>query len=76
MVDPREIETNIVITEASHHPERLHDFVRAVGSAGVLIAPFGGPGRFRTVTHMDVDDAGIDRAIGAVREAARSVLSR
>jgi threonine aldolase len=75
-IDPREIETNILITEAALHPERLHDFVRAVGNAGVLIAPFGGPGRFRAVTHMDVDDAGIDRAIGAVREAARSVLSR
>ena len=75
-IDPREIETNIVIAEAARHPERLPDFVRAVGTAGVLIAPFGGPGRFRAVTHMDVDDAGIDRAIGAVRDAARSVLIR
>jgi threonine aldolase len=73
-IDPREIETNIVIAEVARHPERLPDFVRAVASAGVLIAPFGGPGRFRAVTHMDVDDAGIDRAIAAVRDAARTVL--
>jgi threonine aldolase len=75
-IDPREIETNIVIAEVALHPERLHELVRAVASAGVLIAPFGGPGRFRAVTHMDVDDAGIDRAIEAVRDAARSVLVR
>ena len=45
-------------------------------SQGVLVAPFGGPGRFRAVTHLDVDDAGIARAIDAVRDAARSVLLR
>ena len=75
-IDPAEIETNVLIAEVSVHPERLQDFVRAVASEGVLVAPFGGPGRFRAVTHLDVDDAGIDRAIGAVREAARSVLHR
>jgi len=26
-----------------------------------------GPGRLRFVTHLDVDDAGIDRAIAALR---------
>ncbi|HEY2923442.1 MAG TPA: GntG family PLP-dependent aldolase [Candidatus Eisenbacteria bacterium] len=75
-LDPREIETNIVIAELKARPERLHEFVRAVASEGALIAPFGGPGRFRAVTHLDVDDAGIDRAIRAVREASRSVLLR
>jgi len=75
-LDAREIETNIVIAEVTSHPERLHEFVRAVLSEGVLIAPFGGPGRFRAVTHLDVDDAGIDRAVRAVRDAARSVLLR
>ncbi len=73
-IDPAEIETNVLIAEVVVHPERLQEFVRAVAAAGVLISPFGGPGRFRAVTHLDVDDAGIDRAIGAVREAARSVL--
>jgi len=75
-LDPGEIETNILIAEVVRHPERLHDFVRAVASQGVLVAPFGGPGRFRAVTHLDVDDAGIARAIDAVRDAARSVLLR
>ncbi len=75
-IDPDEIETNIVIASVTTRPEKLQEFVRAVASAGVLVAPFGGPGRFRAVTHLDVDDAGVERAIGAVRDAARSVLAR
>jgi hypothetical protein len=38
------------------------------------LVAFGGPGRFRAVTHLDVDDAGIERAIAAIRRAASSVL--
>ncbi len=73
-LDPREIETNIVIAQVTGPHERVHEFVRAVAAQGVLFSPFGGPGRFRAVTHLDVDDAGIERAIAAVRDAARSVL--
>jgi threonine aldolase len=74
-IDPSEIQTNIVITSLTGPHDRLPEFVRAVAAQGVLISPFGGPGRFRAVTHLDVDDAGIDRAIAAVRSAARSVLT-
>jgi threonine aldolase len=73
-IDPTEIETNILIAAVTGAHERLPEFVRAVAAQGVLISPFGGPGRFRAVTHLDVDDAGIDRAIAAMRSAARSVL--
>jgi threonine aldolase len=73
-LDPGDVETNIVI--AGVEPViRLPDFVRALEENGVLVVPFGGPGRFRAVTHLDVDDAGIERAIGAAREAARRVLA-
>jgi len=74
VLDPGEIDTNILIASLRTRPERVHDFARVVAENGVLIAPFGGPGRFRAVTHLDVDDAGIERAIAAVRGAARSVL--
>ncbi len=74
VLDPREIETNIVITAIREPHDRLLEFVRAVAAQGVRIAAFGGPGRFRAVTHLDVDDAGIERTIAAVRSAARSVL--
>jgi threonine aldolase len=73
-LDPREVETNIVI--AGVEPAiRLPDFLRALEGNCVLVVPFGGPGRFRAVTHLDVDDAGIGRAIEAAREAARQVLA-
>ncbi len=73
-LDPQEIETNIVIAEIEEPHDRVHAFVSAVESEGVRLVAFGGPGRFRAVTHMDVDDAGIERAIAAIRSAAGSVL--
>lgn len=73
-LNPQEIETNIVIAEIEEPHDRVHAFVAAVESEGVRLVAFGGPGRFRAVTHMDVDDAGIERAIAAIRLAAASVL--
>jgi threonine aldolase len=73
-IDPREIETNIVI--AGVRPAaRVDAFVEALHARGVLVFPFGGAGRFRAVTHLDVDDAGIARAIEAARGAAGEVLN-
>ncbi len=73
-LDPGEIETNIVIAEIEEPHGRLPAFLAAVEASGVRLVPFGGPGRFRAVTHMDVDDAGIERAIVAIRDAAASIL--
>jgi threonine aldolase len=73
-IDPAEIATNIVI--AGVRPaERVDAFVEAMDARGILIFAFGGIGRFRAVTHMDVDDAGLERAIVAAREAAREALA-
>jgi threonine aldolase len=73
-LNPQEIETNIVIAEIEEPHDRIPAFVAAVESEGVRLVPFGGPGRFRAVTHLDVDDAGIERAIAAIRLAASTVL--
>jgi threonine aldolase len=74
-LDPETVRTNIVIADTGDDAERLEEFMRSVGAEGVRVGPAsGGPGRFRAVTHLDVDDAGIERAIAAVRSAARSVL--
>ena len=73
-LDPSEIESNIIITEIEEPHDRIAAFVAAVQSEGVLVTAFGGPGRFRAMTHLDVDDAGIDRAIAAIRRAAADVL--
>jgi hypothetical protein len=34
-----------------------------------------GPRRLRAVTHLDVDDAGIERAVAAFREAAAALAA-
>jgi threonine aldolase len=73
-LDPSEIETNIVIAEIEKPRHRIAAFVAAVEADGVRLAAFGGPGRFRAVTHLDVDDAGIEKAIAAIRAATASVL--
>jgi threonine aldolase len=68
-VNPAEIESNIVIAELEAGPARLKPFVDALAREGVLVVPFGGPARFRAVTHLDVDDAALDRAIAAIQRA-------
>jgi threonine aldolase len=69
-VDPSSIETNIVIVELENGVERLPRFLESVAAEGVLLVAFGGPGRFRAVTHLDVNDAAIERALEAIRAAA------
>jgi len=74
-LDPEKVCTNIVVADLGSDETRRDEFLRAVAAEGVLLGPAaGGPGRFRAVTHLDVDDAGIERAIAAMRAAARSVL--
>lgn len=75
-LDPRLVETNILIAVAKREPERIGTFVEAAKRRGVLVTAFGGPGAFRAITHLDVDDAGIDRAIAAIRESAGEVWGR
>jgi len=74
-VNPAEIETNIVIVELASGPERLRPFVDALAAERILVIPFGGPARFRAVTHLDVDDAALDRAIAALRRVAAGFVS-
>jgi threonine aldolase len=63
-IDPDEVATNIVVF-GCHDPAGL---CAALEDAGILMGGIG-PGRVRAVTHLDVDRAGIERAIAAVREA-------
>jgi threonine aldolase len=74
-IDPAEVESNIVIAELDDGVARLPRFLERLEAEGVLVIPFGGPGRFRAVTHLDVDDAAIERAIAAIRVAAGAVAA-
>jgi threonine aldolase len=61
-VDPANVETNIVVMEASD----ARWLVGELEQHGVLVGALS-PHVVRAVTHLDVDRAGIDRAIAAFR---------
>lgn len=67
IINPDEVDTNIVIFEVD--PARMTpvDVVVEMGKRGVLMFPFG-PTKVRCVTHLDVSSADIDAAIGAFDE--------
>jgi threonine aldolase len=62
-IDPTTVETNIVIFDVAD-AAALHDKLLA---AGVEISVL--EGRVRMVTHLDVDRAGIETALAAVKDA-------
>jgi threonine aldolase len=63
-IDPAAVDTNIVIFAVPDAPA----FCAALAADGVDMSHFG-PTRVRAVTHLDVDDAGIDRALAAAVRA-------
>ncbi len=62
-------ETNIVMIEITHPELDAPRFLERLQRHGVLFSQFG-PQRVRAVTHLDIDDDGVDRAVAAVAEAA------
>jgi threonine aldolase len=60
--DPAGIETNIVVLDVADAAA----VATAAAAEGVLVSALG-PRFLRLVTHLDVDDDGIDRAIGVLR---------
>jgi threonine aldolase len=63
-LDPAAVETNIVIFEVEDAPR----LCGALWEAGVEVTPLGGR-KLRAVTHLDVDRAGVERALDAIRSA-------
>ncbi len=64
-LDPDAVATNIVIADCD--PERSDAMLAALRRAGILAGAMG-RGRVRFVTHLDVDDAGLERALRAIAE--------
>lgn len=62
-IDPATVETNIVIFDVAD-AAALHDQLLAAGVETSLLE-----GRVRMVTHLDVDRAGIEKALAAVKDA-------
>lgn len=69
-VDPSAVETNMVYIDTGDlDPEAI---VRAMWADGVRVASLG-PAHIRAVTNLEVDRAGIDRAIASFARAVRTV---
>jgi threonine aldolase len=65
-LDPATVETNIVIASL-RLPDSSESILDGLKERGVLAGAMG-EGRIRFVTHLDIDDAAIDRAVAALRE--------
>ena len=70
-LDPRTVETNIVIFDVEPRLGTAADFVAQLHEHGVWILPTGLQ-RARAVTHLDVSRAQIDQAIIVFRELCRA----
>ena len=64
-LDPSRVRTNIVVA-AVDPPEEQEALLTRLRTAGVLALAMG-PGRIRFVTHLDIDDAALERAISVLR---------
>ena len=62
--DPKEVETNVVLFR---HPDPA-SLLAGLADEGVRAVTLG-PETVRFVTHLDVDDAGVRRAVEAIRRA-------
>jgi threonine aldolase len=58
-------QTNIVFFRCTHPKRSMAELAEGLRQRGVLIGPTG-PDAARAVTHLDVDGAGIERAIAAL----------
>jgi len=65
VVDRNAVETNMVVLDLSSAAVDTAALDAACRSKGVLISALG-PRRVRLVTHLDVDDDGIERALDAI----------
>jgi threonine aldolase len=70
-VDQRTVQTNIVVVDLADAGLGLEDAIIRLEKEGVLVVPFGRT-TLRAVTHLDIDDEDVDRAI----EAFDRVFSR
>jgi threonine aldolase len=70
-LDPARVQTNIVIFDVAGTGMDTQGFLAAIEEHGVRMSAMG-PTLVRAVTHLDVDRAGIERALTAVRAVTRA----
>lgn len=67
-------QTNIVMLDLEDEALTMEAMLRGLEERGVRMVPFG-PRRIRAVTHLDVDDAGIERAVAAFNEVVAALTA-
>jgi threonine aldolase len=67
-VAPDLVDTNIVAVDLAAAPVDAAEIAARCLADGVLVSVMG-PRRIRLVTHLDIDDAGVERAIASLRQA-------
>jgi threonine aldolase len=67
-------QTNIVMLDLEDDALQPEPLVARLRERGVWMTQFG-PRRLRAVTHLDVDDAGVERAVAAFRGAAAGLAA-
>jgi threonine aldolase len=67
-LEPLEPETNIVMIDLTRPGITADELARSLADRDVLLIATG-PSRLRAVTHFDVDDEGIERALSELRMA-------
>jgi threonine aldolase len=68
-VDPAQTETNFVQLDARALGMTTTEAAERMAERGVLLSATIHPGILRAVTHLDVDDAGIDHALAEIPKA-------
>ena len=69
-IDPAEVETNLVYFDVASSGLSAAKFAEALLAERVRMTPMGAS-RVRAVTHLDVVEAMMDRAIAAIGRVAR-----
>ena len=66
-IDLSTVQTNIVVFDVARSGFSVPECLGLLEKQGVLVVPFGRT-RIRAVTHLDIDDADIDRAIAVFKK--------
>jgi threonine aldolase len=74
-VSVTEPETNILYVTLEHPSLDAPTLLQRLGERGVRLSQFG-PRLLRAITHLDVDDAGITRAIESFQSAVSESLAQ
>ena len=71
VVDTAAVQTNIVLLDLTDSTVDAHALAGAAREAGVLVSVLG-PRHGRMITHLDVDDAGVDEAIDVITKILKN----